>query len=281
MSLPTTIAAATAPVDLDTYCARIGYDGLRTPTLATLRALHELHPAAIVFEAIDVLLDRRIDLSPAAVDAKLIHARRGGYCFEQNSLFKRVLTAIGFQVEGLSARVRWQMPADAPPTPSTHMVLRVVVDGEAWLADVGFGGCVPTAPLRLGTTIPQGTPHEAFRVLPLDGGARVEADLGGQWAPLYELSYEPMHNADYELRNWYTSTHPRSHFRHDLIVSRVTPQARYTLRRNQYSVRTADGALERRMLDADGIERMLAEVFTLPVEPAWRAVIARAAQQQS
>ncbi|MFP5307569.1 MAG: arylamine N-acetyltransferase, partial [Gammaproteobacteria bacterium] len=50
MSLPTAIAAVTAPVDLDAYCTRIGYDGPRTPTLATLRALHQLHPAAIVFE---------------------------------------------------------------------------------------------------------------------------------------------------------------------------------------------------------------------------------------
>ena len=67
-------------IDLDAYLARIGYDGPRTPTLETLRALHALHPAAIPFEAIDVLLDRGIDLDPAVVDAKLIGAGRGGYC---------------------------------------------------------------------------------------------------------------------------------------------------------------------------------------------------------
>ena len=98
------------PVDLDAYCARIGYSGPREPTLETLRALQALHAAAIPFEAIDVQLDRGIDLAPAAIDAKLIGGRRGGYCFEQNNLFMRVLAAVGFSVEGLMGRVRWIAP---------------------------------------------------------------------------------------------------------------------------------------------------------------------------
>src|SRR5699024_12704843 len=88
-------------VDLDAYCFRIGYDGPRTPTLTTLRALHERHVATIPFENIDVLLNRGIDIAPAAVDDKLITAGRGGYCYEQNGLFKRVWTTIGFPEGGV------------------------------------------------------------------------------------------------------------------------------------------------------------------------------------
>jgi N-hydroxyarylamine O-acetyltransferase len=73
------------PIDLDAYCDRIGYRGPRTPTLETLRALQALHVAAIPFEAIDALLGRGVDISPAAVDAKLVGARRGGCCYEQTS----------------------------------------------------------------------------------------------------------------------------------------------------------------------------------------------------
>src|SRR5690349_17132119 len=135
-------------VDLDAYFARIGYAGPRDASLATLRALHALHPATIPFEAIDCLLDRGIDISPTAVDAKLIHGRRGGYCFEHNSLFTRVLTALGFEVEGYAARVRWNAPPDAPAQPRTHHVLKVRAEGQDWFVDVGFGGCVLTAPLR-------------------------------------------------------------------------------------------------------------------------------------
>ena len=67
------------PVDLGAYFDRIGYHGPAEPTLGVLRQLHELHPAGIPFEAIDVLLDRGVDISPAAVDAQLIERRRGGY----------------------------------------------------------------------------------------------------------------------------------------------------------------------------------------------------------
>jgi N-hydroxyarylamine O-acetyltransferase len=264
-----------ARLDLDAYCARIGYVGPRTPTLDALRALQELHPAAIPFEAIDVLLGRGVDLSPAAIEAKLIGRGRGGYCFEQNLLFKRVLMAFGFEVEGLLGRVRWMAPPDTT-RPRTHMALRVGINGESWLADVGFGGRVPTAPLRFGSTEPQPTRHECFRLAPSADGFVLAAQLGEAWQPLYELSREPQLDVDYEVPNWFTSTHPASPFRHDLLVARTTPRARYTLTGNGLTVRYADGGLERRTLSAEALERSLAEIFGLPVEPAWRPVLERA-----
>jgi N-hydroxyarylamine O-acetyltransferase len=264
-------------MDLDAYCARIGYAGPRTPTLGTLRALQELHPAAIPFEAIDVLLGRSIDLSPEAVDAKLIAARRGGYCYEQNGLFKRVLTAMGFEVEGLLARVLWTRPADAPLPPRSHMVLRVTIDGEAWLADVGFGASMPTWPLRLDTEEPQPTRHETYRLRPHGRDLRLEAKIDGDWLALHQLGLEPVLDVDYEPINWYTATHPSSHFRHRLSVARSTPRARFALSDNRLTVRTPDGHVERRMLTADGLERVLRETFLLPVQPAWRPLLERAA----
>src|SRR4051794_4073651 len=203
-------------VDLDAYFARIGYDGPARADLDTLRALHALHPAAIPFEAIDVLLGRGVDLAPEAVAAKLIAARRGGYCFEQNGLFRRVLTALGFQVEGLIARVLWMRPPELPLSNLTHMALRVQLDGQAWLADVGFGGCVLTEPLRLVPDVAQATAHESFRLRHLGRQVLVEADLSGTWAPLYLVMPDPAEDADYETGNWWTSTHPSSLFRNHL-----------------------------------------------------------------
>jgi N-hydroxyarylamine O-acetyltransferase len=268
---------AVPSINLDAYCSRIGYQGPREPTLATLRALHGLHPAAIPFEAVDVLLGRGIDLSPAAIDAKLIGARRGGYCFEQNGLFMRALSTIGFAVEGLAARVRWMRPKDSPPVPRTHMALRVTIDGEPWLADVGFGGCVPSAPLRLNTEAPQPTDHETFRVRPEGSSLVVEAERGGDWLALYELLPEPQLAIDYELANWFTATHPNSPFRRNLMVTRVTADARYALLDNRFTVRKPSGETEQRTLDADALERALAEIFTLPISPDWCPVIERAA----
>lgn len=264
-------------LDLDAYCTRIGYDGPREATLATLQALHALHPAAIPFEAIDVLLGRGIDLDPQAVDAKLIHGRRGGYCFEQNGLFKRALLAFGFEVEALLARVLWAVPADAPPLPRTHMALRVMLDGEAWLADVGFGGCVMTAPLRMSDTAPQPTLHEDFRLTPVGRELLLSARLQDGWEALCSIALEPQLDVDFTVPNWFTATHPASPFRNMLMVARSGRDRRYALRNNRLTIRSADG-MEQRLLDPGQMEEALSDLFLLPVTPEWRPILERAAR---
>ena len=268
------------PVDLERYFERVGYDGPLKADFETLRALQALHPDAIVFEAIDVLLDRGIDLAPEAVDAKLIAGGRGGYCFEQNGLFARVLAAMGFEVQGLLARARWMTAAGAPPQAATHMVVKVTIDGVPWLADVGFGSSMPSAPLRMDVTEPQPTPHDVYRIIPYGATLLVQVRRDDAWLPVYEMSPEPRFEADYQVANWFTATHPSSHFRHNLIAARTTREGRHALLDNRFTVRRPDGATERQTLDADGIERVLAETFRLPVEAAWRPVIERAAARR-
>ncbi len=270
--------AASPSVDLDAYFARIGYDGPREPTLDVLRALHQKHPDAIAFENIDVLLGKAISLDPAAIDAKLITAGRGGYCYEQNGLFKRVLTALGFEVQGLMARVLWMVPDGAPPRPRSHMVLGVKLDGETWLADVGFGGCVLTAPIRLFSDDVQATPNGDFRILPvaeLGGERQVQADLSGRWAATYQVAPSGLWaDQDYEQANFYTYAHPSSHFTWSLTAGRVTPTARYALKNNRLTWRDAGGALvEQRDLSADELEAALRDMIGLPVQPEWRPLI--------
>jgi N-hydroxyarylamine O-acetyltransferase len=254
-------------IDIDRYLARIGYRGAPRPNLDTLRALTELHPAAIPFEAIDVFLRRPVDLNPGAIQAKLIDGGRGGYCFEQNGLLKHVLTALGFTVEGLIARVFWMRPDDAPPLPLTHMALRVTIDDERWLADVGFGSCVAGAPLRFDATgAQQPTRHETFRLTLRGAWTLVEAQLPGGWCPLYMLSPEPALDSDYIAANWYTSTHPESGFRQELRVALTNPQRRTTLLNNRLSIRHAQGAVERRFLSAAELADTLVSTFGLRLD---------------
>ncbi|MGH6725546.1 MAG: arylamine N-acetyltransferase family protein, partial [Pseudolabrys sp.] len=97
-------------IDLNAYCKRIGYTGARDASLNTLRELHHLHPQAIPFENLDPLLKRPVKLDPASLQAKMVGAGRGGYCFEQNLLFGHVLRALGFKLREATARVRWSVP---------------------------------------------------------------------------------------------------------------------------------------------------------------------------
>ncbi|MBW8296922.1 arylamine N-acetyltransferase [Sphingopyxis sp.] len=271
-----TAPSARAPL-LTRYLARIGFTGPVAPTHEVLAALQAAHIAAIPFEAIDALTGTGIDIGAEAVEAKLIDRRRGGYCFEQNGLFLRVLKAIGFEAEALLGRVRWMLPDDAPATPRTHQVVLVTLDGRPWLADVGFGAAVPPQPLAMDSEAPQPTRHESYRVRRGGFGWEVEAQIGEEWKPLYRLDDAAAPPVDCVVGNWYTSTHPDSHFRHQLIAARTTAEARYGLRDNRLTARLADGRIDRRYLTADEIERVLTEIFLLPVQRSWRAAIERAA----
>ncbi|WP_275288005.1 arylamine N-acetyltransferase family protein [Halomonas elongata] len=269
---------APGAIDLDTYCERVGYRGPREASFRTLAALQEHHPAAIAFENLDVLLGKAIDLAPERIDAKLIDGRRGGYCFEHNNLFKRALEAFGFRVDGLIARVLWQAPAGSAPGLPTHMALRVWLGDTPWLVDVGFGGNMPTTPLDMTSSAPQPTSHGLYRILPFGDGWRLQVWIDDRWQSLYELAPTPQLDSDYALPNWYTATHPESHFRHHLTVALSTPEARYSLADRRLTVRTIDGQQTRTLLDADGLERTLREAFGLAVSPNWRPLLERIAE---
>ncbi len=136
-------------------------------------------------------------------------AGRGGYCFEQNGLFKPALEALGFAVTPLMARVLWGLPEDAAPLPRTHMILRVDLAEGSYIADVGFGGLVMSAPLRLEAGPVQQTPHGPYRLMDEPDGYRLEARLeADDWRPLYRFTLEPHFQADYDMANWFTAPTP-------------------------------------------------------------------------
>lgn len=259
--------------DLDAYCERIGYSGPRHADLATLRALHLHHVAAVPFENLDVLLGRRISLDPAVIAEKIILRRRGGYCFEQNTLFRTVLAALGFRVTPLLARVRWQVPADVA-TPLTHTILRVDLDGGAWLVDVGFGAVGSTGPLDLATAEPQATPHEARRLLPQPDGLLHQVRHGDTWGDVYRFSLTPPPAVDFEVGNWFSCTHPRAHFTNNLVVTRVRGAERLIIFNREFSVRHADGSATRQdIASPHNLRALLIEHFGLHLSSDARLVI--------
>jgi N-hydroxyarylamine O-acetyltransferase len=260
--------------DLAKYLARVGYDGAVKPDLATLSALHAAHVDAIPFEGMDPLLGRPVRLDLPSLQAKLIESRRGGYCFEQNAVFRAALEAIGFDVTGLGGRVRWMSPPDAPLGPREHMLLKVDLAEGSYLADVGFGACVMDTPLRLVADVEQATAMGTFLLTETDGMFTLSAKQPGGYRAMYAFNLEPQIAADYELGNWYTSTNPKAPFLHVLIMERVGPDKRHKLINRRYAIETRDGRLaeETVIADAAAFGRILDEVFgVLPPEPveAW------------
>lgn len=254
--------------ELDAYFARVGYSGPREPTLPVLHALTAAHSTAIPFENLDVLLGRPISLAPAALMQKLVHDRRGGYCFEQNGLFLWILEALGFRVTPLSARARWQRTRDMIP-PRTHLFVRVELGDESWLTDVGIGAISLTSAIRLDTEAEQSTLHEPRRIV--REGTRLfhQARLGAEWADVSEFTLEEMPLIDRELGNWYTSAHPQSHFKGRLMVARAAPQgSRISLLNDELCFRRSDGQAEKKTITSrEELRVVLAENFGLCFPP--------------
>ncbi len=207
-----------ALADLSAYLRRIGLDAPPPATAAGLAAVHRAHAASIPFENLDILLGRGIRLDLPSLEAKLVTARRGGYCFEQNSLFAAALTDLGFSVTSLAARVRLGGRADGA---RAHMLLAVRASGHDWIADVGFGGggLLEPLPLEPAGEVRQG--EWRFRLVE-DGRERVLQSFGENGGrDLYGFTLEPQLPIDYVVANHYTSTHPDSTFTKIAVVQRT------------------------------------------------------------
>ncbi len=264
--------------DLEAYLTRIGVPagavaGAQDKTsggeaaLTTLRELHEAHVAAIPFENLDILLGRPIRLDLASLQAKLVAGRRGGYCFEQNTLFQAVLDSLGFRVTPLAARVR---VGATGVRARTHMLLRVDLDREPFLADVGFGagGLVTPLPLALGAELRNGP--FAYRLVREGELWVLQGSSGGGWADQYAFTLEPQHPVDYEVANYYTSTHPQSAFVTNLTAQRSWPERRAVLRNRELVITTSAGDVATPIRDPEHLLEVLAAEFDLSFPPGTR-----------
>jgi N-hydroxyarylamine O-acetyltransferase len=236
--------------DQDSWFARIGYVGSREPTLETLKTLVSAHSSAIAYESIDILLDRPPKLDLPSLQEKMIAGGRGGYCFEQNMLFRGALRSLRYSVTSLQARVVRGLDIDAP-RPMLHMVLRVDLPQGPFLADVGFGNLAPTAPLRLVPLVEQDTPHEVMRFIEMGDELTLQSRLGERWEHIYRVVPLPRFDAEYEICNWFTGTHPQSPYLNNMIAALPGPQGtRLTLFNSRFNVRHASGEVERRILES-------------------------------
>lgn len=129
-------------LDLDAYLAHLGHDGDRTPSLATLRALHRAHVLSVRWENLEAVLRKSRPLDVPSVQARMIGNPRGGTCFEHVTLYAAALERLGFEFFVVQGRVEL---GSGKIRPETHAMAIVELEGKRWLSDVGFG----TSPLEL------------------------------------------------------------------------------------------------------------------------------------
>ncbi|GEK21885.1 arylamine N-acetyltransferase family protein [Cellulomonas xylanilytica] len=233
-------------LDLPAYLERLG-----VAEDAPLAQIHRAHLAAIPFENVDVQLGVGVSVDLPDVQAKLVTARRGGYCYEHGILLGAALERLGFSVERRLARIG--DPAVAP-RPRSHLVL--VVDGR-WLADTGFGsGLLEPVPLVDGSVVQQG--GWTFRTVRLDDGSwQLHEQRHGQWQTHYTIPLETTYLADVEVANFATSHRPTSRFVLQLVVIRKDEERLRSLIGRRLTVETPAGQTDERTVADDELADVL------------------------
>jgi N-hydroxyarylamine O-acetyltransferase len=243
-------------MDVAGYLARIRYRGGTAPSPDVLADLHLAHLLAVPFENLSIHAGETIQLRADWLFEKIVGRGRGGFCYELNGLFAELLTAIGFEVQRLAARV--YSVGGALGIPFDHMCLQVRTGGTDWLADVGFGDSF-IRPLRLDDASAQNDGRRVFRI-EADGDERVVWDGA---ARSYRFGRPPYALADFEPGCRHHQTSADSHFTQRRVVSRLTATGRVTLRDDRLIV-TDDGVKrEQPVRDRDEWTRLAAERFDL------------------
>jgi N-hydroxyarylamine O-acetyltransferase len=255
------------------YLARIGFDGVARPDLATLRALHRAHVHTVPFENIDVQLRRPVTLDTHAIYDKLVNRRRGGWCYELNGLMGWALEQIGFEVTRVAAAVMRATSGDEAL--GGHLCLLVRLD-RLYFVDVGFGSSlVEPLPLEVGERM-----DSPYRVGlgPADGGywRFFESVHGDPFS--FDFRAEPADERLLTTKCQWQQSNAASPFVQNLVAKRRVGQNYYTLRGRVFTRIDAAGEERSVLNSAAECVRLLRDAFDLDVpevESLWPAICAR------
>jgi N-hydroxyarylamine O-acetyltransferase len=209
---------------LGAYLRRMDVSRPAVLDAAALRALHRAHLCTVPFENLDIHLGKPISLDSGDLLAKIVTARRGGFCYELNGAFALLLEALGAEVDRVAAKV-YRPDRLGPLFDHLALIVRLPGDGGPWLADVGFGSH-STYPLRLDDRAEQSDPGGRFR---LADAAEGDVDVYLDGEPQYRLERRARPLADFAPTCWWQETWPESHFRDGTVCSLLTEGGRISI----------------------------------------------------
>jgi N-hydroxyarylamine O-acetyltransferase len=248
-----------ATLDLDAYFDRIRWDGGTRPTFDTLAGLLHAHMSSIPFENLDVLLGRPIRLDLEGLQDKLVRAHRGGYCFEQATLFATALEKLGFAPIRHSARVVLVNPRTVAPR--THMFLTVALPGGTFVVDPGFGAQAPRAPVPLVDRSEVRVDDETHWMVRDGRYWMLQADAGDEIIDCWASTLEHENLIDFELANHFTATHASSPFVNRLMLFAHTEHTRITVLNRDVTLWRGEEPHSTQLADRAALRALLIEHF--------------------
>ncbi|WP_157976096.1 arylamine N-acetyltransferase family protein [Lewinella sp. IMCC34191] len=252
--------------DLQAYLDRLDYTTPPPPKLDTLAELQRRHMQQIAFENLSVYLGIAPVLTTEALVRKVLYERHGGYCFELNTLYGHLLDALGYHTKPVLARVLLRNPEETPPR--THLTNLAELDGAWYVTDVGFGGLASRIPLRIDHAGEVEDGDGYVRIVPQSYGEYlVQRRTEDGWQDQYRMETRSAVAADIKLGNYYTHSHPDSHFIHHRFIGKFTKLGRIGLFDNEFTERRGTEVIHRETVP-DGPEwiAFVRERFALPLD---------------
>lgn len=246
--------------DSAAYLARIGLAGaIPEPTAEWLDKLVHAQLLHIPFDAMDVW--GRSDCPSLAIEDlfnKIITRRRGGYCFELNSLFCAFLKSLGY--DAYVVVVNLVGGRDHVPPPA-HCAVVCNIGGEKYFSDVGYGGPVPDGCVKFGGEIAHG-----YRIIE-DGNYfvldLVEGSAPGRIMLFHDIPALPV---DLIPLNFHVSQRPDSFFQKILNLNLRLPDGSVSIFGRAFHLRTAAERIERDVQDLDDLRELLPKYFGIPAD---------------
>ncbi len=249
----------TGSLDLNAYFDRIQWGGSVRHDLPTLTGLLGAHMRRIPFENLDVLLGRPVHLDLAAIQDKLVRAARGGYCFEHATLFAAMLETLGFKPARHTGRVVVAVPRTAAPR--THMFLTVALAEGVFVVDPGFGALAPRVPVPLLEGRRARIDDETHWMVRDDQYWVLHAQVGAKSTQAWASTAEQENLVDFEMGNYFTSTHPSSPFVNRILMRAITDDGRVTVMNRDVTFWRGSAPEPAQLADRAALRALLVEHF--------------------
>lgn len=203
----------------------------------TLITLHRQHILNIPFEDLDIFEKVPLSLELSALFDKIIVKKRGGFCYELNTLFYHLLTGLGFPARLVSCQISQGGGAFGPPY--DHMAILVELE-ETWLVDVGYGDLF-VEPLSLYAEHIQQDWFKYFLVDRKEDQFQLsESRNGKKFTTRYRINPTPATIDAFEPQLRWKESHPDSYFVQNRVCSLPNLHGRTTLF-NDYLIITKSG----------------------------------------
>ena len=197
------------------------------PTPENLKFLQRQHLLRVPFENLDIHWKRPIRLENKAFYEKIVGEKRGGFCYELNGLFYKLLAEIGFQSKIISAKVsigRGEFGAEYD-----HLAILTRIDEKEYLVDAGFGDFT-AEPLEFVLDIEQPDKNGVFLIRKFDENYfEVVKKDGKDWKSEYIFTSLERDLSEFAEMCFYQQTSPESHFTKGKVCSQMTENGRKTL----------------------------------------------------